>query len=230
MAALALPADRPRERLFAGGVDRLADAELLALVLGAGVSGSPAPRVAEALLLHTGGITALSRSQPAELLAVAGVGAARAARLAAAFELGRRGLASADLGGSITDPEKVYNRLRPRLVGVHQEIAVVLALSAQNRVLAEIEIGRGEVTGVPVHPREVFRPLIRHGAAGGVLAHNHPSGDPTPSNDDIALTRRLCAAGDLVGIPLLDHVVIASGGFRSIAETLAAEPRFEDAS
>jgi DNA repair protein RadC len=216
-------ADRPRERLFARGVDRLSDAELVALVIGAGLPGSPASRVAADLIAEAGGIEPLSRAGPGELLSVAGVGAARAARLAAAFELGRRGLAARDRGAAITSPEQVYQRLGPRMIGVSQEVAVVLALSAQNHVLAEIEIGRGEVTGVPVHPREVFRPLIRHGAAGGLLAHNHPSGDPTPSAEDIALTRRLYAAGELIGIPLLDHVVVASGGFTSIRELVSCE-------
>lgn len=213
-------ADRPRERLFARGVRQLLDAELVALVLGTGVTGVPARRLAQQLIESAGGLVPLSRAEPAELLRERGVGAARAARLAAAFELGRRGLDAVDRGEPISSPAAVYRRLRSRMVGLAQEIAVVLALDAGNHVIGEIEIGRGEATGVMVHPREVFRPLIRHGAAAGVVAHNHPSGDPTPSVDDRVLTRRLLDAGALLGIPLLDHVVIADRGFRSVCEEI----------
>lgn len=215
--------DLPRERLFARGVKQLLDAELVALVLGTGTTGLPARRLAENLIESAGGLVPLSRAEPGELIGERGVGAARAARLAAAFELGRRGLDGPERGEPVSCAAAVYRRLRPRMVGLAQEIAVVLALDAGNRVIAEIEIGRGEATGVPVHPREVFRPLIRHAAAAGVIAHNHPSGDPTPSIEDMVLTRRLIEAGDLLGVPLLDHVVIASGGYTSVCEQLAAQ-------
>ena len=217
------PADRPRERLFARGVKQLLDGELVALVLGTGVSGLSARHLADRLIDGAGGLVPLSRAEPGELLNERGVGAARAARLAAAFELGRRGLDLRDRGEPMISPEAVYRRLRSRLIGLAQEVAVVLALDAGNHVIAEIEIGRGEATGVPVHPREVFRPLIRHAAAAGIIAHNHPSGDPTPSIDDVLLTRRLFEAAELVGIPLLDHVVIADRGYRSVREELAGE-------
>jgi DNA repair protein RadC len=213
-------ADRPRERLFARGAQQLLDAELVALVLGTGVSGVPARRLAEHLIEGAGGLVPLSRAAPGELVGERGVGAARAARLAAAFELGRRGLDAVDRGEPLIAPAAVYRRLRSRLVGLAQEVAIALALDAHNHVIAEVEIGRGEATGVMVHPREVFRPLIRHGAAAGIVAHNHPSGDPTPSRDDRLLTRRLLEAGELLGIPLLDHVVIADRGYRSVVEEL----------
>jgi DNA repair protein RadC len=215
------PAERPRERILVYGGDALAVDELLALVLGSGVRGSPAVEVGRRLLAHAGGIGELARAPARELLAVGGVGEARAARVAAAFALGRRGIEAAAAADPIRDAGDVDRRLRPRLAGLSQELFVALALDVHNNVVADLEIARGCLTGVDVHPRELFRPLIRLGAAACVVAHNHPSGDPAPSRDDLVLTRRLQEVGALVGIPLLDHVVIATGGYRSVAEILA---------
>jgi DNA repair protein RadC len=211
------PDDRPRERLISYGGERVTTEELLALVLGTGTRGRPATTVAADLLRASGGLPALARAAPRELVAVPGVGAARASRVVAAFHLGRRALESAP-GEAIRSAEDVYRRLRTRVSGLAQEIFMVLALDIRNVVLDEIEVARGCLTGVDVHPREVFRPLIRQAAAAAVVAHNHPSGDPSPSPDDLVLTRRLREVGELIGIPVLDHVVIASGGFVSIAE------------
>jgi DNA repair protein RadC len=212
--------DRPRERLIAYGGERVTTEELLALVLGTGTRGRPATTVAADLLRATGGLPSLARAAPRELCAVPGVGAARASRVIAAFHLGRRALEATQPGQPIRSAEEVYERLRTRMSGLTQEIFVVLALDIRNVVLDEIEVARGCLTGVEVHPREVFRPLIRQAAAAAVVAHNHPSGDPSPSPEDIALTHRLREVGDLVGIPLLDHVVIGSRGFVSIAERI----------
>jgi DNA repair protein RadC len=112
----------------------------------------------------------------------------------------------------------VFERLHPRIAGLVQEVFVVLALDVRNVVLEEIEVARGCLTGVEVHPREVFRPLIRCAAASAIVAHNHPSGDPRPSPEDVALTARLRNVGELVGIPLLDHVIVTAGGFESMAD------------
>lgn len=210
--------DRPRERMLEHGVDRVATDELIALVLGAGTRGRPALAVARDLLAGAGGLTGLSRAPARELVGVAGIGAARASRLAAAFDLGRRALEVSAPEPPLRSPEQVYLRLRPRLIGLAQELFIVLALDVRHTVLAEIEVARGCLTGVDVHPREVFRPLIRASAAAAVVAHNHPSGDPGPSEDDLLLTRRLKEVGDIVGIPVLDHVVIGSSGYVSIMQ------------
>ncbi len=207
--------------MLACGGDALSTEELLALVLGSGTRGRPADAVARELLASAGGVAALSRAAPRELLEVAGVGQARAARVAAAFYLGRRGMAQ--LGAqdaALLDAEGVFRRLQPRLGGLAQEVFVVLALDARHRVLAELEVARGHLTGVDVHPREVFRPLIRQAAAAAVIAHNHPSGDPSPSAQDVALTLRLQAVGELVGIPILDHVIVTTNRFVSLVEHL----------
>lgn len=213
--------DRPRERLLSYGGDRVSTEELLALVLGTGTRGRPALEVARQALTCVGGIAALARASPRELMTVPGIGAARASRVAAAFHLGRRSMEPELYDRSLRSPDEVFQRLRCRMDGLSQEIFVVLALDVRNAVIDEIEVARGCLTGVEVHPREVFRPLIRMAAAAAVVAHNHPSGDPTPSPEDVFLTRRLREVGDIVGIPVLDHVVVGRGAYVSLAERLA---------
>jgi DNA repair protein RadC len=207
--------EAPRERLLAAGADRLALEDLLAVVL-----GTRTPDIARALLDHCGTLGDLARASPRELAAVHGVGTARATRLAAAFQLGRRAVEARGFGRALDHAEDVFERLRPRLAGLPQEVFVALALDARNAVIEEIEIARGCLTSVEVHPREVFRPLIRASAAFVVVAHNHPSGDPTPSEQDVELTGRLRQVGELVGIPLLDHVIVGASDFVSFAERM----------
>jgi len=220
--------ERPRERLLRHGGDPLSCEELIALVLGTGAPGRSAIEVARVLLQETGGLFDLARANPRELARVRGIGAARAARLVAAFQLGKRAMAEPASKVVVREASDVHRHLRPRLQGMTQEVFVVLALDARNAVLDEIEVARGTLTGVEVHPREVFRPLIRQAAAAAVVAHNHPSGDAQPSPSDIALTRRLRLAGDLVGIPILDHVVIGGDDFTSVADLLGPDCAEED--
>jgi DNA repair protein RadC len=215
--------DRPRERLWQRGVQMIGDEELLSLLLGAGVRARPALSVASDLVRASGGVVALSRASPRELALVAGVGTARATRVAAAFELGRRAIESEQRREMLSRPEDVFRIVAPRVAGLQQEVFISIGVDIRNGLLDVVEVARGSVHGVEVHPREVFRPLIRMAAAGGVIVHNHPSGDPTPSQDDLDLTRRMKAAGEVVGIPIIDHVVVADGGFRSIAEWLGTD-------
>ena len=215
--------DRPRERLWARGVQMIGDEELLSIVLGTGVRDRPALAVASELVKTTGSVAALSRASPREMSLVAGVGAARAARIAAAFELGRRAIESEQRRAMLGHPEDVFHVVGPRMAGLQQELFMVLGLDIRNGLLDVVEVARGSVHAVEVHPREVFRPLVRMAAAGGVLAHNHPTGDPTPSPEDLALTQRLRAVGDVIGIPIIDHVVIGDGKFRSIAEWMGTD-------
>lgn len=215
--------ERPRERLWNRGVQMIGDEELLAVILGTGVRARSAATVAADLVHSAGGVVALSRASPRELALVTGVGAARATRVAAAFELGRRAITIEQHRDVLAQADDVYRIVGPRVAGLQQEVFIALGVDIRNGLLDVVEVARGTVHGVEVHPREVFRPLVRMAAAGGVVVHNHPSGDPTPSADDIALTRRLRAAGDLLGIPIIDHVVIADGGFRSIAAWLGTE-------
>ena len=215
--------ERPRERLLEHGAEALASKELIALILGSGVAGRSALEIGANLLDHAGGLVALSRAVPRELASLRGIGIARASRLAAAFQLGQRAVAEPISDRFIRDAEDVFHYLRPRMRGLMQEVFIAIALDARNAIISHVEIARGSLTGVDVHPREVFRPLIRHGAAGAVVAHNHPSGDPKPSPHDFALTRRLRRAGVLVGIPVLDHIVVGAQGYSSIAELVGVE-------
>ncbi|MDB4952523.1 MAG: repair protein RadC [Myxococcales bacterium] len=210
--------DRPRERLWRRGVQTIGDEELLSILLGTGVRAHPALVVAANLVKASGGVAALARASPRELSQVIGVGEARAARVAAAFELGRRAVETEQHRATLARPEDVFRIVAPRLTGLQQEVFIVIGVDVRNGLLDIVEVARGTVHSVEVHPREVFRPLVRMAAAGGVLVHNHPSGDPTPSVEDVELTRRLRAVGDVLGIPIVDHVVIGDRSFRSIGE------------
>lgn len=215
--------ERPRERMWRTGTCELGDADLLAVVLGTGVRDRPAQTVAADLVRVAGGVGQLSRASPRELVQVAGIGMAHAVRVAAAFELGRRALDATHHRETLSCAEDVFRVVAPRVAGLQQEVFIVVGVDVRNGLLDVVEVARGSVVGVEVHPREVFRPLIRMSAAGGVLVHNHPSGDPTPSHEDIALTRRLREVGSLLGIPIIDHVVIGDRCFHSIAEWMGVE-------
>ena len=210
--------DRPRERLRALGPEALTVVELLTAVVGVGGAGRPADEVARGLLGSTGeDLRGLARLSLDGLASRAGVGPATAARILAALELGRR--AAARPGGRrprIRGPEDVHRRMGPRLRDRMQEEFHTLLLDAQHGVIREVLVTRGILDASLIHPREVFRPALEVGAAALVLVHNHPSGDPTPSAEDRAVTRQLVAAGRTLGIPVLDHVVVGDGRWRSV--------------
>jgi len=213
------PTNRPRERLGRLGPQALGDAELLAVVLGHGTRTADALTVAAVLLERLGSLSALLGADPAELSRLPGIGPATAARLAAAVELGTRALwQQASPRPSLRCAQDVHRLLRPVIVGLHKEVFWALALDARHRLLRQLRIAEGSLLSVDVHPREVFRPLIRLGAAATILVHNHPSGDPQPSADDLELTRRLRAVGRLTGIPVLDHVVVTLADYASLEE------------
>ena len=213
------PDARPRERLVAHGPRPLSDAELLAIVLGAGAVGLNVVDVAQALLARGGGLGGVARSSLAELRAQPGVGLARGAAVLAAMELGRRAVGERPARGRrIASAAEVWAHLRARLSACAVEEFWALALDVRHRVLWEACLAQGSLTGVEVHPRDVFRPLIRGGAAAVVFCHNHPSGDPSPSRQDLDLTMRLRDVGDLCGIAVLDHVVVGADGYVSLAQ------------
>ncbi len=215
--------DHPRDRVWRAGPDTIGDRELLALLLGSNLRNRTADELAAIMIKEAGGLALLSRSTPRELARLAGIGEARAIRLAAAFELGRRAVVATQTRTLVGRPEDVYHCVAPMLAGLAQEVFLVIGVDIRNGLLDIVECARGSVIGVEIHPREVFRPLVRMAAAGAVLVHNHPSGDPTPSAEDVELTRRLREAGALLGIPVIDHVVVGDGSFRSIAEWIGAE-------
>ena len=210
---------RPRERLLALGPGALSDEELVALVLGQGTRDRDVLEVARGLLDGVGALATLCGLEASELAAHPGVGPAGGARLAAAVELGRRalraGCGSAPLLASARD---VYCLMLPHVAGRSQETFWALSLNARHRLRRVHRVADGGLSSIVVHPREVFSPLLRQGAAATILVHNHPSGDPEPSRDDLALTRRLVEVGELMGIPVLDHLIVAQGTYASLAD------------
>jgi len=214
------PSDRPRERLRALGAAALSDAELLALLLGTGTAKEGVLDVASRLLATVGGLGALARLAPPQLAALPGLGPARAAEIVAALELGRR--ASRDIGAErpqIMRPVDAVALLAPALAHLEQERSVVLLLDRRHRLLREVVVGFGGIAHAPMEPREIFSAALREpGVAAVLVAHNHPSGDPTPSPDDRAVTRRLTRAAETLGLELLDHVIVAAGGWASLRE------------
>jgi DNA repair protein RadC len=220
-SVLDLPAaDRPRERLRALGAGALTTAELLALVLGVGAAGQPASETAALLVKRSAGsLRRLGQLPIATLTAMHGLGEVRALAVHAALELGRRLSAEgADDGEPMRGPRDVWRFYAPRLEGLTVEEFHVAVLDAQHRLERDVLVSRGILNSSLVHPREVFREAIAERAASIVLVHNHPSGDPTPSPDDRAITSQLVAAGRLLDIPINDHLVIGRGRYISFAE------------
>lgn len=202
-------ADRPRERLARLGPRALLDAELLELLIGAGSRGASAHQLATTLLGEAGELAALSAWEPADFARVRGLGPAKAGELAASFELARRIRERAvDPGAKLDAPGKVWARLEPLTVGLAVEKCWVLSLNRRNRLLGLQEVSSGTATSSLLHPREVFRIALKHAAPAAIVAHNHPSGDPTPSPADRAVTRQLSEAGRVLGVELLDHVIL----------------------
>lgn len=213
------PDERPREKLSASGAEALGDGELLAIILGAGVPGRSAIDVAGMLLGRIGGLRALAEASEAELCSERGIGPARACLVRAALELGRRAVGERPRRGRrLASAADVWAHLRARLAFAPVEEFWALALDVRHRVMSERCVARGSLTGVDVHPRDVFRPLIRESAAAVIFCHNHPSGDPTPSRQDIDLTTRLREVGEMCGIAVLDHVVVATEGYASLSD------------
>jgi DNA repair protein RadC len=218
LATLA-PEARPRERLAAAGAEQLTDAELLAIVLGSGTRGACVVDVAEGVLRACGGLAGLALAAELELRSHAGVGPVRAGVVQAALELGRRAAAARPPRGQrLAAASDVWTYFRARLSPLRIEEFWGVALDVRHRVQAELCLARGSLTGVEVHPRDVFRPLIRLAAAAVIFCHNHPSGDPSPSRQDLELTARLREVGELVGISVVDHVVVGWEGYVSLAE------------
>ena len=213
--------DRPRERLWSLGPAALTTAELLAILLGTGGTAVGVLELAGRVLeIGEGSLRRLAQRPSAELLRAQGVGPTKAARLLAAFELGARiAREERPLLSRIREPDDVARLFRDRLRDLQVEEFHLLALDSQSQVLREVLVTRGLLNSSLVHPREVFRAAIAEAAAGIIVVHNHPSGDPTPSAEDRAVTQQLVAAGRLLDLPLYDHVIIAGDRFVSFATT-----------
>lgn len=199
----------PRERLQLSGEQSLSDAELLAVLLGTGTAGDPVSVVAQRLLEQTGGMRGLRHAGLAALGSCPGVGPTKACRLRAAVELGLR-LAALPLerGAPVRSSLDVAAALWPRLRGAAREHFYALTLDVKNRPVAELLIAVGGLTACAVQPGDVFRLVLREPAAAVIFVHNHPSGEPSPSAEDVAITERLRQAGALLGVRVLDHVIL----------------------
>jgi DNA repair protein RadC len=208
-----------REHALAFGVQTLADVELLALLLGTGTAGEPVTLSAAHLLEASGGLTGLLRTGP-HGLARRGIGPAKAARIAAALELGRRALLGqlAEERPLLDCFERVVRWAQPRLAALEHEEVWLLSLDGKYGLKSARRIAQGGLHGCALLTRDVLSPALRDGASAIVLIHNHPSGDPTPSPEDIEMTRAVKVGAELVGIPLLDHVIVARTGARSLCE------------
>lgn len=215
--------ERPRERLKHHGAAALSNGELLAILLRVGVTGENVVALAGRLLTQWGGLPGLARVSFAELCAAHGMGEAKASQVKAALELGRR-LAAAlpEDRPEISRPDDVAGLLMTEMSLLEQESLRVVLLNTKNRVVGIREVYRGNVNSAQVRPAEVFRDAVRENCLSLIVVHNHPSGDPTPSADDVAVTRDLIAAGATLDIDVLDHLVIGGGRFISLkAQRLA---------
>jgi len=213
------PQDRPREKLETHGAEALGDNELVAVVLGHGTAGASALSVANALLAVSGGAHGLTRLSRSQLALVPGVGAALACRVQAAIELGRRTLVVVPPARQqFTRPRDIGEFLLPRFGAYPVERFGVMMLDTKRRLIRVQLISSGTLDATHAHPRDVFREAAIAGAAAIVAFHNHPSGDVQPSRDDIALTRRLAAAGTVMGIDLDDHMILADTRYFSIKQ------------
>ncbi len=234
-----LPKDeRPRERLYKHGPSQLKTSELLALILKSGYKGTTAIELGERILTeYNSDLKRMAENRPKQFESIKGVGAAKAAQLAAAFELGRRLARSHAERVKISSPSDVADLLMPLMRDLRKEVVCVMCLDTKGgittqgiagdsdseiqwgkRLLSEENIFEGTLNSSVFHPREIFRFAIEESANSIVLAHNHPSGDPKPSQEDIRATKQLIEAGDYIGIKVLDHIIIGDGIFYSLKE------------
>ncbi len=215
-----MPAEeRPRERLEQVGAEALRDAELLAILFRTGTRTQGAVALAEAMVQRFGGLRGIARASLTELQEVAGVGRVKAIEVKAALELGKRLVAFSERGRPrIHGAEDIAKLLMVRYKDYEHEVFKCVLLTTKNEVIAVRDISHGGLDGTLAAPRDVFRQAVREGASAVICCHNHPSGDPEPSRDDLALTRRLAEAGELVGVRMLDHVIFGDGRYVSLKD------------
>jgi len=211
--------ERPRERLQKFGPEALSAQELLALVIGRGIPKKSVMNIAQQLLAKFGNVKAIGQATIEELSQIKGIGLAKAAQIKACFELGKR----EDLEPEVKDfdvknPEGVVKAIRASIKDKAKEHFKLILLNPRNKIIGISTISVGTLNASLVHPREVFKDAIKHSAASVVLAHNHPSGDPEPSEDDLTITKRLIEAGRILGIEVMDHIIIAKNEFFSFKE------------
>ncbi len=211
--------ERPREKLLQRGVHALSDAELLAILIRVGSRRSTALDLARSILSQEKNLRGIARKTPQELMRLKGIGQAKAVELLTAFEIGRR--VQGETPGEklvISSPDIVARFMIPRLREKQTESFWVILLDSKNGMMHEEALTVGTLNASLVHPREVFKVAIDHVAAAVIVVHNHPSGNPEPSSEDVSVTRQLVDAGKIIGIPVHDHIIIAGDSYTSFAE------------
>lgn len=212
-------ADRPQEKLLARGAAALSDAELLAVLLRSGERGASALDQARDVLSRFSDFAGLGNAGFPDLCTIRGIGPVKAAQLLAAIEIARRfGEREFKAGTLFRGSSDVYMHFRERLACAPREHFIAVLLDNKHRKIKDVQVSQGSLTASLVHPRDVFVPVVREAAAAVVFVHNHPSGDPTPSREDIEITRRLRDVGDLVGVRVLDHIVVGRGRYVSFVD------------
>lgn len=209
---------RPRERLRRFGVDKLDSRDLLALLLGTGTRRMSALGLADQLLIRFGSLDEVLSASVEELTAVAGVGIAKATQIKAAYEAGRRLQRPKEKDIPLRCAADAVDYVMPKMRLLQREEVWILLLDVKHRVMGVHAVAVGHLSGAPVHPRELFKEAVRRSCHAVIVVHNHPSGDPTPSADDVALTKRLREAGKILGVELLDHIVIGDQSYVSLKE------------
>ena len=211
--------ERPRERLIREGAQSLSDSQLLAIILRTGRPDSTAVQVSMELLLHINGLSGLTNKEFEELCSIPGIGRAKAAQIQAAIELGKRVLSAPLTSGiRIGSSHDLFQHYYPLLRDLRHEVFKVILLDSKHCIIRDSMVSKGSLTLSIVHPREVFNLAVKVSAAAVIFLHNHPSGDPFPSDEDRTLTKRLVEAGNLLGIRVLDHLIIGDGKYVSFAD------------
>jgi DNA repair protein RadC len=211
--------DRPREKLLSRGAAVLSDAELLAIILRTGSAGASAVDHGRAIIEEFGNFRQLAAAGVGDLCKVKGLGPAKAAQILAALEIAKRyGEHEFKPGAALRGSGDVYAHFRERLASETREHFYAVLLDNKHRKIKDVTVSQGSLTASIVHPRDVFAPVVRESAAAVVFVHNHPSGDPTPSKEDIEITRRLREVGELMGVRVLDHIVIGKGRYVSFVD------------
>jgi DNA repair protein RadC len=211
--------ERPRERLIKHGGAALSDAQLLAILLRTGSGDRGVMDLAISLLDTFKSLRNVDNASLSDLSSIKGIGTAKIAQIKAAFELGRRLMAESGNDGPLfLSSSAVYSCFAPRFKNLKKELFLCLLLDVKTRFIKEVKISEGTLTNSLIHPREAFKEAIRESAAAVIFIHNHPSGDPSPSRDDITVTERLKKAGEIIGISMLDHIIIGDGSYVSLKE------------
>lgn len=211
--------DRPRERLSRHGAESLSSAELIAILIGSGIKGLPVMQLAHDIIAHFGSLERLADATLTELCQIKGLGSVKAIQLKAAFSLGIRA-AKQTVGPKYraSNPTHIYHFIKDELERETRELFIAILLDVKNCIITKELISIGTISQTLVHPREVFYPAIRHKAASIVLCHNHPTGDPTPSEQDLQVTQELIQCGNMLKIKVYDHIIIGHNTFVSLRQ------------